>query len=265
MIYVLHHSDTDGYGAAYAAWKKFGDAAKYIPVNYGMAFPVDGLSREDEVFVLDFSFSADVLDAVASQCRLVVIDHHKTAAEMLTGKPYFIYDVSKSGCVLAWEHFHDDACPNVLKYVQDWDLWRFQYMETKAIHTYLETHKDDFAAWDYAAGNVDEILCDGRAMLQFNNHAVKCISEKSWRGDFGGHHAVFVNVPYPFISDTLNYLLEKNSDAAVAVGTSRDKDSESFSLRSRKGGPDVGAIAKTMGGGGHANSAGFRRPIGETK
>jgi len=35
-IVVLYHANClDGFGAAYAAWKKFGDTADYIPVQYG--------------------------------------------------------------------------------------------------------------------------------------------------------------------------------------------------------------------------------------
>ena len=34
-IVVLYHADClDGFGAAYAAWEKFGDTAEYIPVQY---------------------------------------------------------------------------------------------------------------------------------------------------------------------------------------------------------------------------------------
>lgn len=35
-----------------------------------------------------------------------------------------------------------------------------------------------------------------------------------------------------------------------------------FSLRSTEDGPDVSEIAKSYGGGGHKNAAGFQMPIG---
>ena len=40
-ISVLYHADCpDGFGGAYAAWKKFGDTAEYIPVKYGRTPPL---------------------------------------------------------------------------------------------------------------------------------------------------------------------------------------------------------------------------------
>ena len=36
LIAVIYHADCiDGFGAAYAAWRKFGDAARYLPMHHG--------------------------------------------------------------------------------------------------------------------------------------------------------------------------------------------------------------------------------------
>lgn len=55
---IIHHFDADGFGAAYAAWTKFGDDAEYLSINYGDPVP-DVAGRE--VFILDFSFPREVL------------------------------------------------------------------------------------------------------------------------------------------------------------------------------------------------------------
>jgi uncharacterized protein len=53
--FVLYHANCpDGFGAAFAAWLKFGETAEYIPVKYGDISPqhVSGT-----VHIVDFSFS----------------------------------------------------------------------------------------------------------------------------------------------------------------------------------------------------------------
>jgi hypothetical protein len=58
---ILYHADCDdGFGAAYAAWLSLGDGAEYRPVYYGDAIPPE-LLVDRKVFILDFSFSPDVI------------------------------------------------------------------------------------------------------------------------------------------------------------------------------------------------------------
>ena len=72
---ILYHDHcTDGYGAAFAAWCKFGDAADYVPVKYGDPAP-DVTGRE--VYVLDFSYPKDVTQQMIDTAkRFVWLDHH---------------------------------------------------------------------------------------------------------------------------------------------------------------------------------------------
>ncbi len=39
IVVIYHKHCPDGFGAAYAAWKKFGDAAEYLPASYGDPVP----------------------------------------------------------------------------------------------------------------------------------------------------------------------------------------------------------------------------------
>ena len=108
MIYVLYHKNCmDGKGAAYAAWKKFGESAKYIEVNYGE--PVPEMTDASEIYILDFSYPKDVLYKMAETAKVVVLDHHKTAQADLEGVEFAKFDMTKSGAVLAWEYFHPNS------------------------------------------------------------------------------------------------------------------------------------------------------------
>ena len=57
---------------------------------------------------------------------LLVIDHHKTAQKELCDIPkkYQIFNMNKSGAVLAWEYFFpDEEVPLLFLYIQDRDIW----------------------------------------------------------------------------------------------------------------------------------------------
>jgi len=85
MIHVFYHSKCyDGFGAAYACWKKFGDKAKYHAVSYG--YPPPDVSGS-HLYIVDFSYKKDELFALKKKFhQVVVLDHHKTAWEEL--KPF---------------------------------------------------------------------------------------------------------------------------------------------------------------------------------
>jgi len=78
-LIVFHKNCQDGFGAAYAAWKKFGDSAEYIPMQYGDKFDVSQ-TNDREVYVMDFSFDKETTLQIASRCaKMVWLDHHATS------------------------------------------------------------------------------------------------------------------------------------------------------------------------------------------
>src|SRR3989338_10708254 len=81
-IAVLYHgSCPDGFGGAYAAWKKFGDTAEYIPVKHGWPVP-EGLAGR-KVFILDFSYPQEEMDFIVETAGSVtILDHHLGAREV---------------------------------------------------------------------------------------------------------------------------------------------------------------------------------------
>ncbi|EKD89683.1 MAG: Phosphoesterase, dhha1, partial [uncultured bacterium] len=133
--YVLYHDDADGYASALAALLFFRDEAIYIPVQYNQEFPNQiTLDNETNIYILDFSYSRDILDNIYSLVnKLVVIDHHDTAKDQFQDVVYFIFDNTKAGCILSWKYFHNDKkIPYIFDLVADRDLWKFYLSDTKA-------------------------------------------------------------------------------------------------------------------------------------
>ena len=174
-IAVLYHSDADGFGAAFACWKAFDsdEQVKWVPVQYGK--PVPELPQTiEELFIVDFSYDRATCEALAAKYKLTILDHHKTAEAELSGLPYAIYDMNRSGAVMAWEHFFNgdyaEDVPTILQYVQDRDLWRFELPESEAVNLYISTLDEDFAEWDRF--DLGTAIDSGRAIKAFRDAQV---------------------------------------------------------------------------------------------
>lgn len=92
-LVIYHANCTDGFGAAFVAWLKFGDDAEYLPMEYGATYNFDlsgvvinHVGHEingREVFILDFSFPREVMDDIFAHAKRVVwLDHHATSRAM---------------------------------------------------------------------------------------------------------------------------------------------------------------------------------------
>ena len=78
-ICIYHDPCDDGFGSAWAVWRKWGEAVDFRPTNYGLPVPDEAIDGQ-HVLISDFSFKPDVLEALAARAAsIVILDHHKTA------------------------------------------------------------------------------------------------------------------------------------------------------------------------------------------
>lgn len=81
VIVIYHGNCADGFTAAWAAWKFFGDDAAYYAGIY-QADPPDVKGRD--VVLVDFCYKPETLRQMQLSARsILVLDHHKSAAEDL--------------------------------------------------------------------------------------------------------------------------------------------------------------------------------------
>lgn len=258
---VLYHAGCpDGFGSAWAFYQKYGDKAEYRPVRYGDDYPtVTGRT----VFIVDFSYPRTILEKMEeSASSLVVIDHHKTAEEALSGLDYCHFDMTHSGAYLAWKYlFGEDNVPLLIRYIEDRDLWKWELEGSEEILSFVDSYKKTFDNWDELHRRLnkeyDEAWCEvyesGRAILRYKNSIIKPILKRAYRLRMGGKDVLTVNSSV-FQSELGSLLSESEPCAAVYYWNGREFI---FSLRSNESGVDVSEIAKKYGGGGHRNAAGF--------
>jgi nanoRNase/pAp phosphatase (c-di-AMP/oligoRNAs hydrolase) len=256
---ILYHANCyDGFGAAWSAWKKFGEHAFYQPVQYGEGPPA--FSHPREVYLLDFIFVRKVIEELKSQGhRVIIIDHHKSAMKALAGMEDTFIDMEKSAAVLAWEHFLPDVeVPELLRYVQDYDLWKFELPSSKEVSLALSTYPMEFSVWDGL--DIQALARDGRPLLRLQREMVRQMCDQATLVRFEEYEVPVVNAT-AYSSEVGEELLKRFRDAPFSVSYyDRGDKQRHWSLRSRPD-FDVSLIAKKHGGGGHKQAAGFETPL----
>jgi len=260
-VVIFHKNCLDGFAAAFTAWKVLGKDATYLPHNYGDT--ISGLPPgRCTILMVDVSFARDLMEAVAANHDLVVLDHHKTAQANLEGLDFAHFDMAKSGAMLAWDYFHPGKeAPAEVQYVMDRDLWKFTLPQCKEITAALSSYPYDVEAWDKIDGA--SLATEGVGILRYLNQQVESLLQHAQAITIDGIEAVYLNSPI-FQSEIGHRLLEKFTTAKFALVAFQNAEGINvFSLRSRRnpdGSPefDVSQLAKKFGGGGHPNAAGFR-------
>lgn len=263
-ILVVYHKDCpDGFGAAWAAWKKFGARAEYVPVEPRVLprYPI----RHGTVYVLDNSLrKSDVQKLVAAKNSVVVIDHHKSSEADVQASPEYVFDLKHSGATLAWAYFHPHKkVPLFLRYTEAIDLWKFdrKILETTA---YLFMHEYTFPRWSAFAKNMENKTKRaayrnlGKVVLAREDAMVKKTIKKAEQVLFAGHKVLAVNASLKDLSSALGFALRKKKPP-MSIVWYKEGSVLNVSLRG-DGSVDVSKIAAKFGGGGHPNAAGFELP-----
>ncbi len=269
---VIYHgrSCPDGFAAALAAWLYYDGQAEFLALDHGDVKTLADLPSVAgrAVYILDFSFAEPLLreiDAVAA--KLVVLDHHLSAAEKLTGFQcrcgVVHFDMKKSGAHLAWAFFHPQRpMPDLVKYVEDRDIWVWQYPESAGFLAALDMEPFDFARWQVIAGlqgtDLHAYIERGHAMDEKFVKLAHGMAEAAQPLTFNGVQGLMVNVPSAFHSLVGDILCEKSGTFALMWAVDKTGVIK-CGLRSRSGFSCI-VLAESMHGGGHAQACGFKMP-----
>lgn len=268
-LVIYHGNCPDGFTAAWVARKALGPGCDFVPASYGQE-PPDVAGRR--VYILDFAYKRPDMLAIAGRTPdVTILDHHKTAQADLAGladeclkvyglhPPTVVFDMEKSGCRLAWEHFFPDREPPwLVRYAEDRDLWRWSLAASREINAALGSYPRTFEQWDHfgACDFADSrpwLVSEGAAVLRYQGQLVDSICRGAREAEVGGHVVMAANTSVLF-SEVAEKLAEGRPFGAAWF--LRRDGKRQWSLRSR-GGVDVSEVARAYGGGGHRNAAGF--------
>jgi oligoribonuclease NrnB/cAMP/cGMP phosphodiesterase (DHH superfamily) len=186
---------------------------------------------------------------------LTLLDHHKTAQEDLIDLNFAIFDMHKSGAMLAWEFWHPGApVPELIAYISDRDLWQFALPHSQEVFAAICSYPMDFQVWD--SFDIATLKQEGAIILRLQKQLVSSMCDQVMFKEIAGYQVPVVNAS-TFFSDVPHELCLRYPDAPFAAYyVDRGDGKRQWGLRSI-GEFDVSAIAKQFGGGGHHNAAGF--------
>lgn len=259
-IVVLYHNGChDGFGGAWVARKKFKNRAEYIAVEHGRNIP-EGLIGK-EIYLIDFCYPEGIMRMLlASNKKVVVLDHHVSQRDIVGISTEHVYDIERSGSMIAWGYFFPgESVPKLLKHVQDIDLWRFKVPHTEELMAALDEYPFDYKTWDKIAVEfedkeaVKKYLEAGKSILKYEERVIERLIRHAEKVDFEGETAYAVNSPI-LESEVGNWIVKHKK--AIGIIWSYKGGMVNVSLRS-DGKKDVSELAQHFGGGGHKAAAGF--------
>lgn len=268
---IYHGHCDDGFAAAWCVRHAIPDAEFYAG-RYQQE-PPDVTDRD--VLIVDFSYKRPVLERMAERARSVlVLDHHQTAAEDLSGFPepepfgtwlnappsiiVTQFDMNRSGAGLTWDYlYRGRPRPEFVNYIEDRDLWRRQLPGSDLFTIALRSYPQDFEVWDdlIAAGPAP-LIAEGRSIHRYYRLRVEEIKRNAYLATILDFPVWVSNAPYFVASEAAGELAERDDCIFAACFHQFSNGRWGYSLRSR-GDFDVSEVAKFYGGGGHKNAAGF--------
>jgi oligoribonuclease NrnB/cAMP/cGMP phosphodiesterase (DHH superfamily) len=273
---IYHGNCADGFGAAWVVNKFYNGEVDLYPGVYQQ--PPPNVAGRD-VILVDFSYKYEVMRDMLTgpnRCNsLLILDHHKTAAEELaklyaymavtsgTSTMKYVFDLNRSGAGITWDYFFPNIPrPALLNHIEDRDLWRFKLPGTREIQAALFSYPYDLEIWDsLMESNPNSLFVDGVAIERKHFKDIRELTKAyKTRMVIGGVEVWACNLPYTMTSDAGHLMSEgeKTFACCYTIGP----NGTYYSLRSQEDGMDVSEIAKLYGGGGHKNAAGFTLPHG---
>lgn len=292
---IYHDKCADGIVAAWACWKRWGDAPEYLAANYGFQ-PPEGVDGK-RILIVDFSYPQAQLEGMveAGAHSIIILDHHKTAQAAL--EPFQVYskkperfslkiatgmigdlrrggyrpilahfDMERSGARMAWDFAHPDAyVPYLVDLAEQYDLWRFEpgtMSNAECLHLAIQAGEMTIPRMELLAAHLQEgdgPLIESAAIYDWRAQLVSEIASRAHLRTVAGVEGVIsVECPYSLVSAVGHHLLDAHPAAPFAAMSVTGEKAVTWSLRSRDDRADVSAVAREQGGGGHRNAAGFR-------
>jgi uncharacterized protein len=256
IIVIYHKNCHDGFGAAWAAFKKFGDTASYIPQLHRDEYP-EGV-EDKEVYTVDFCFTKKITDELIEKNKsLTVIDHHISDKETIMSVPNHSFSLEDSGAKLAWHYFHpNETVPELIEYISDGDTWTHVLPSWREIEGYIHTYDLTFKDFDeldakFRTNKKGMIEVGAILMRQFDKQVDEHVA-KATLVVFEGYEVYACNAP-SFIRSELGHKLASKKGPFSLVYRF-EGDVLRVSLRG-DGSIDVSALAEKYNGGGHYSAA----------
>lgn len=273
------------------------DWVAFHEVQYGETLPEVG---KQHLYILDFSVPPEKFAELSKTAlSITMLDHHKTAFDQYADvdlsqcgclptakrKGFLSFandrateiqiDMDQSGCYMSYKHFcavREDMGYSLPEHfldnlkllnlhIQDRDLWRFTFKETKAYYEMIQDprYRNFEGLWDLLMKPTKDFLdvvAQYQMRVAMREEQAASIASKRREIAINGYAVAIVNCPSLLASETGSLLAEKFAAAIMYVV---DIDHAILSIRSKEhSAVKAIEIASHFGGGGHDHSAGCK-------
>ena len=272
IIVFYHDHCLDGFASSYVANKKFKDKAEYIPLSHNVSgedilkdkkIKISEL-KDKEVYFIDFCLKSIELKKVQKVVKkLIVIDHHIGAKDLVESLPGSLFRDGVSGSYLAHEYFFPKKdIPKLIRYISVGDTYTWgQEKFEQEILNYINAQDFDFKVFSKMEKDLEdknkflEIKKTGELLQKIKSRQIDTQVKFSKVIDWEGYKVAVLNST-TLSSEIGNKLCVDNKvDFAMIYRFSEDE--LRFSLRGI-GKVNLVEVVKKYNGGGHFNAVGFR-------
>jgi len=267
-----HHDDIDGRSAAaiVAEHENNYNPKDYIEMNYDRTIPLDILSKNEKVYIVDYSFSIETVDSLIALLKITKnvewIDHHESSFKLIKKFPQ--YDKIKglrknniSGAALAYMYLNNvdklEDCPRYIQLVSDFDCWIYKFKDETI------NFKFGLEALDYSAlsstwmlmddKTTNEIIENGKVIYQY---VLKINLEYITKYGF---ECTFEDLKCLAVNKRDNGMIfgDRINDYDIVSTFVFKGDIVSYSIFTVNDDVDCSKLAEKYGGGGHKKASGF--------
>lgn len=285
----------------YKTYTNKSNEIEYIPYNYNKENQVSTelypKIKDKNVLMVDISFKRHIILEMKELCKnLMILDHHKSAEKELENIEGCYFDMTKSGIRLSYEYFipsnnlidsdldltnsnnlyktnlkssyldiNEVDIPELVRYIEDRDLWKWKYQETKpftfALYNQIEYEFEEYQKIYLNRNNeVEDLINRGKHIEKYIEKLItnnlKHVSIELLEINNNLYQVGIINETN-FISEMGNAIMKYyDVDFAIVTRYTHTKNKIDISLRSLNNKTDVSEIARIFGGGGHRNASG---------
>jgi len=271
MKCFYHSADLDGHCSG-AIVKHLFPECEMVPINYGGEFPWKSVANET-VYMVDFGLPIEDmvrLDKIADLCW---IDHHKTAieaADRADFNPAGLRGIGVGACEIAWTYLTDEPVPRAVRLLSMYDVWNHSDPDVLLFQYGMRLHEDTRPGNDNLWGKlfsrdwrayVELTIERGKTIWKYeiSQNKKKCDS-MAFESEFEYPNGRKLNAICCNLGMVNSQLFDSVWDPEkhdVMVAFCRRNGVWNVSLYTTKDDIDCGEIAKSFGGGGHKQVAGF--------
>jgi oligoribonuclease NrnB/cAMP/cGMP phosphodiesterase (DHH superfamily) len=268
-----HAGCPDGFGAAWAVWRAWGPDARYQPRGHQDRVDAHALEGALVVFADIAPGNEELRELAGCAERVIVLDHHVSARDRfdndlglqneLAGRGHHIvFDLTRSGAMLAWNHFHPrEPAPDLLRYVEDQDLWSWKLPASEQVNAALAAYPRDFETWsELAARSAAALAAEGEPILRAARVEIAQALQSAHPVQLGARRAEAVNARLH--RSAIGHALAERAAYGLPWGVVYRVQGERVDVSLYSIGElDVAKAAEGYGGGGHRNASGFHVPL----